>query len=80
MSENKPTNSFYNNDSYIKLSNKTGEGFELLIDFINNIQKKKKKMLNAFCIDHAYHNITGFGTVVAGMNGIKINKNGKQSC
>ena len=46
--EYKPTNSFYNNDSYIKLSNKTGEGFELLIDFINNIQKKKKKMLNAF--------------------------------
>ena len=31
-------------------------------------------MLKAFCIDNAYHNITGFGTVVAGINGIDINK------
>lgn len=66
--------SAYKKDNYIKLSNKTGEGIDLLIKFINNIKKKEKKILNAFCIDHCYHNITGFGTVVAGINGIDINK------
>ena len=70
--ENLP--SFSKNDNYIKLSNKTGEGFESLLKFISNIKKKEKNLLKAFCIDNAYHNITGFGTVVAGINGIDINK------
>ena len=61
-------------DHYIKLSNKTGEGFNSLLHYISNIKKKKKNLLRAFSIDSVYHNITGFGTVVAGLNGIPICK------
>jgi GTPase len=74
FSKNENLPSFSKNDNYIKLSNKTGDGFDLLLHFLNNIKKKEKKILNAFCIDNTYHNITGFGTVVAGINGININK------
>ena len=54
---------YIKNNYYIKLSNKTGDGYKYLIKYINLIRKKKKKLLNAFSIDSVYNNITGFGTV-----------------
>jgi GTPase len=60
---------------YIKISNKTGFGIPILIDFISKIKKNQKKILiNGFAIDSVYKNITGFGLVVSGITGIEIKK------
>jgi elongation factor 1-alpha len=56
------------------LSNKTGFGFDKLIPFINTIDKKSTKIIpNAFVINSIY-TVPGFGLVVSGITGIKINK------
>ena len=59
---------------YIKISNKTGEGIQTLIKYIEQIKKIKKikKLVKGFCIDTIYNNIKGFGVVVSGITGIEI--------
>lgn len=61
---------------YIKVSNKSGEGIPLLIDYIGQIthRKKKQPLIKGFAIDRIYYNITGFGLVVSGITGIEIKK------
>ena len=60
---------------YIKISNKSGEGLPLLIEYISKIRRKKNKNLSkGFAVDHIYRNIPGFGLVVSGITGIAINK------
>ena len=61
---------------YIKLSNKSGEGIPLLIDYISQINhcKKKQNLIKGFAIDRIYYNITGFGLVVSGITGVEIKK------
>ena len=61
-------------NGFIRISNKTGEGIPLLIEYISNIKNKPRKLLNGFSVDSVYPNVTGFGIVVAGMNGTQINK------
>jgi len=63
---------YIKNNYFVKISNKTGEGYNLLLKYISNIRKKDKKINKAFSIDSVYNNITGFGTVVSGINGISI--------
>jgi len=59
---------------FIRISNKTGEGIPLLIQYISAITHNKRKLLNGFSVDSVYPNVTGFGTVVSGINGAKIHK------
>ena len=60
---------------YIVMSNKTGEGFDKLMQLFNCIEKRKSKMIpTAFVIDSIY-NVDGYGLIVAGISGISIAKN-----
>lgn len=59
---------------FIKISNKTGEGLDLLCDFINKVEKKDIQIKDMFLVDHVY-NVPGFGTVVSGICGFPIEKN-----
>lgn len=60
---------------YLKISNKTGEGIPLLINYIRNIKNSKnKKLIKGFSIDRIYYNIPGFGLVISGITGIEIKK------
>jgi len=58
---------------YILLSNKTGEGIDLLRDMIKKYPKKEKKFIEGFTIEHVY-NVTGYGTVVSGLVGQDVEK------
>lgn len=74
----KPQNTFMLNSPaivpFIKMSNKTGEGINLLCEVIQNIEKKETRLKDIFLVDHIY-NVPGFGTVVSGMCGFPIEKN-----
>lgn len=63
---------YIKNNYFVKLSNTTGVGYDLLLKYISNIRKQDKKIIKAFSIDTVYNNITGFGMVVAGINRINI--------
>lgn len=55
---------------FIKTSNKTGNGMNLLVDFLKNIPKRLfSKKEGVFTVDHIY-NISGYGTVLSGYNNI----------
>ena len=60
---------------YLKISNKTGEGIPLLIDYISQIKNKTtENIIRGFAIDNIFRNITGFGLVVSGITGVEIKK------
>jgi GTPase len=59
---------------YVRISNKTGVGIPILVEYIRNIKQKPKNLINGFAIDRVYYNITGFGIVVSGINGTTIKK------
>lgn len=61
---------------FIRISNKSGVGIPLLVEYIRNIKHKPKKLPKGFAVDRIYYNITGFGIVVSGINGIEIKKGG----
>jgi elongation factor 1-alpha len=59
----------------ILISNTTGFGMNKLIKQIGLIQKRCDKLIpNAFAVDNIY-NVSGFGLIVSGLNGINIKKN-----
>jgi elongation factor 1-alpha len=61
-----------NKFGYIKISNKTGVGIPLLVDFISKISNNNNNLnLDGFYIDR-YYNITGFGLIATGISGINI--------
>jgi elongation factor 1-alpha len=59
---------------FIRVSNKTGLGIPILVNYISKIKQKPKSLINGFAIDRFYHNITGFGMVATGITGIEIKK------
>lgn len=59
---------------FIKMSNKTGEGIDLLCQIIHRAPKRNMFVENVFIVDHIY-TVPGFGTVVSGVCGMDIKKN-----
>lgn len=59
---------------YLKLSNKTGEGIDLIKLLIAHYPKRSRTTKSGFTIENIY-NVIGYGTVVSGIAGsdIKIN-------
>jgi GTPase len=58
---------------FVMLSNKTGEGVDILRDILRLYPKKEKETIDGFAVEHIY-NITGFGTVVSGLTGQAVHK------
>lgn len=61
----------------VKISSKTGYNLDILREYIRRAPHTKKLLTNIFQIDHTYHNVVGFGTVVSGRTGIEISTNDK---
>ena len=59
---------------FVRVSNKTGMGIPILLDYISKIKQKPKNLINGFAIDRFYYNITGFGMVATGITGTTIKK------
>jgi GTPase len=59
---------------YINISNKTGDGVELLRELIRNTPRRERKFVKGFSIESVY-SIPGYGTVVSGQVGQNIAKN-----
>lgn len=53
--------------SFIKMSNKTGVGMDLLVDFLQSIEKRElQRSGDIFRVEHIY-NVTGYGKVLSGV-------------
>jgi GTPase len=66
---------FVNSVPIIMTSNKTGQGYDKLIELLELIEKRPTKIIShAFVVDSVY-TVPGFGTVICGITGIEINKN-----
>lgn len=59
---------------FVRVSNKTGVGIPILVEYVRYIKQKPKNLIAGFAIDRVYYNITGFGIVTSGINGTTIKK------
>jgi GTPase len=59
---------------FVRVSNKTGVGIHILVEYVRYIKKTPKNLIAGFAIDRVYYNITGFGIVTSGINGTTIKK------
>ncbi len=58
---------------YIKISNKTGIGLDMIRLLYQKYPKRERKYINGFAVEHIY-TVQGRGTVVSGFTGIDITK------
>jgi len=58
---------------FIKTSNKTGVGLDLVRSVFRKYPKRERKYVNGFAIEHIY-TVLGRGTVVSGFTGVEISR------
>jgi GTPase len=58
---------------FVLVSNKTGEGIDLIKELIHKHPKQKYKLPEGFIVENVY-NVVGHGTVVCGVSGCDIKK------
>jgi GTPase len=73
ISDSQQIDSIYDNIPIILTSNVSGAGYERLIKLINTVEKIKRVYPEVFVVD-AWYRVQGFGIVVCGMSGIRIEK------